>query len=123
MGKIICSKIRHEYNAAKIYCYLQRKYTTEIRSYTNIVYDGRTERSFTTDVHDSIASYTTIVFHRIRSYTIVAHKLGILQKVKISDDRLILIKLSKKTAFLYIETVFFRQHACFVFVSIYRGKN
>ncbi len=30
-----------------------------------------------------------------------------------SDGRLILIKLCKKTAFLYIETVFFGQHAWF----------
>jgi hypothetical protein len=35
------------------------------------------------------------------------------KNVKIIDDRLILIKLSKKTAFLYIETVLFRQHAWF----------
>ncbi len=39
--------------------------------------------------------------------------LRVLQKVKIIDDRLIFIKLSRKTAFLYIETVFFRQQACF----------
>jgi len=36
-----------------------------------------------------------------------------LQKVKMIDDRLILIKLSTKIAFLYIETVVFRQHPWF----------
>jgi hypothetical protein len=39
--------------------------------------------------------------------------LCVLQKVKVIDERLILIKLSEKTAFIYIETVFIRKHACF----------
>jgi hypothetical protein len=39
--------------------------------------------------------------------------LFVAQEVKTIDDRLILIKLSKKAAFLYIETVFFRQHGWF----------
>ncbi len=49
--------------------------------------------------------------------------LCVLQKVKIIDDRLIFMKLSTKTAFLYIETVFFRQHACFYSYLYIEEKN